>query len=398
MIIGIASPIDVYTFKDYFPQSQWSLIKQISIPNNAPAVNTLASSFIKNGHQLRIYTLGPMDIHISSEKVDLFVIAQENRYPIKYLWGCFNNASKIADCIRTDVGSLDILHAHWSYEYAYAVRQFTAVVPVYCTVRDWAPLIFRFESFKNKFTWLFKVLMSGIVYSDKKIRFVANSPYTAALLKQSKNICPVTIPNSICDDFFKDVRRKAIPGLRILTIASSNDKRKNLGVLLEAFRLLLKRVPDAELTIIGKPFYAENPALKKFFDKGLLDEHVSLMGEVNHYDLIGYLDNSSVFISSSLEETFGNTLLEAISRKVPTVGGEKSGAVPYVLHNGAAGFLCDVSNPESICDTILYLYNHPEKACEKAETAFEIIRNEYSEDVVCKKYLELYNAGQNNTV
>lgn len=334
--------------------------------------------------------MGPKDIHLSGPQIELYVIAQESRYPINYLWGCFNNAAKIADCISHDVDSLDVLHAHWSYEYAYAAKEFTSAVPVLCTIRDWAPLIFHFESTKNKITWIFKRIMCRKVYADPNIHFVANSPYTAELVARYKGIEAKTIPNSVSDTFFDKVNRVIYPGLRIVSIASSYDKRKNIKTLLEAFKLVHKEVPDATLHLIGKPFKNSNPALKELFDAGLIGTNVYLLGEIKHNELKGYLDNATVFVSSSLEETFGNTFLEAISRKVPAIGGESSGAVPYVLHNGAAGYLCDVNNPDSIKEAILKVYYNPDEAKGKAEDALEIIRNEYSESVVCKQYLELY--------
>lgn len=390
MIIGIASPVDVYEFRNFFPESYRSILGDLANPNSAPAVNTLVCSFLKQGHRIHLYTLGPKDIHLSGPQIELYVIAQESRYPINYLWGCFNNAAKIADCISHDVDSLDVLHAHWSYEYAYAAKEFTSAVPVLCTIRDWAPLIFHFESTKNKITWIFKRIMCRKVYADPNIHFVANSPYTAELVARYKGIEAKTIPNSVSDTFFDKVNRVIYPGLRIVSIASSYDKRKNIKTLLEAFKLVHKEVPDATLHLIGKPFKNSNPALKELFDAGLIGTNVYLLGEIKHNELKGYLDNATVFVSSSLEETFGNTFLEAISRKVPAIGGESSGAVPYVLHNGAAGYLCDVNNPDSIKEAILKVYYNPDEAKGKAEDALEIIRNEYSESVVCKQYLELY--------
>ena len=127
----------------------------------------------------------------------------------------------------------------------------------------------------------------------------------------------------------------------------------------------------------------------KYHSEGLLDG-VKLCGRIEHDKLKYYLDKSTMFVTPSLEETFGNTLLESIARKVPTVGGMDSGAVPYVLHYGEAGYLCDVKNPLKIAETIDYISNHIDEASTKADKAYEIIKKEYSESNVADMYISLY--------
>ena len=67
---------------------------------------------------------------------------------------------------------------------AWAACQYARIKPVFCTIRDWAPLIWRFESVKNKIIWSFRVLLNELVLRQKKVKFVANSPYTANLAKR----------------------------------------------------------------------------------------------------------------------------------------------------------------------------------------------------------------------
>src|SRR5690606_32710671 len=110
-----------------------------------------------------------------------------------------------------------------------------------------------------------------------------------------------------------------------------------------AFQQLLIKYPDAHLSLIGSPFTEKSTRVQEWANKGLLKQ-VSLIGRVNHDELTIYLDRARIFVTPSIEETFGNTLLEAMARKVPIVAGKDSGAIPYVLEKGRAGFLCDVTN------------------------------------------------------
>ena len=50
----------------------------------------------------------------------------------------------------------------------------------------------------------------------------------------------------------------------------------------------------------------------------------------------------------SREESFGMTLIEAMSQRVPVIGGARAGAVPWVLGGGRAGLLTDAEDPRAL--------------------------------------------------
>lgn len=391
MRIGMAFNLDNETLLPFLSnKNDKDLVYNYCWSSIAPAVNTLILSFLKAGHFVRIFTLAQENFVIRTSQLEIYAIKNYDKYPIKYLWGVFNNAHLLREQMRDHLLDLDVLHAHWTYEYAYAASFFTEEIPVFCTVRDIASYIWSIESLKNKITWIFKWYMNNLVFRSKKIHFVANSSYTAAIIKRKYNIVIPIIPNSIKDSFILKSKHEKPQIFRILCISSSNDKRKNVVTLLKAYQLFKKKYPLVEIQIIGAPFVAGNNIIEKWRKKGLL-ESVELVGSVSHSELSLYLDKCSVFVTPSLEETFGNTLIESIARKVPVIAGENSGAVPYVLHNGKAGYLCNVSNPLSILNLLEYVYLNPDKAQQKASDAFDILISEYSEDVVYEKHLDLYS-------
>ena len=61
-------------------------------------------------------------------------------------------------------------------------------------------------------------------------------------------------------------------------------------------------------------------------------------------------EEADLFCSSTLEESFGMVFLEAMAQGVPCIGGEKSGAVPWVMGDG--GVTCDVTKPEKLAECI----------------------------------------------
>lgn len=392
MKIGIASPIDVRVFLPYIENQTDRDIINMFHGINAPSVATLALSLLSAGNKVKIFTLTEKSYVIKSDNVDIIAVKSFNVHVIKQFIGIWEDAARLKNAIECNLDGLDVLHAHWTYSYAYACKNFTSKLPVFCTIRDWAPYIFKFVNLKSKIQWASKMIMANKVYRINGMHFIANSPYTASTVQKNVKLEVETIPNSVLDSFFEKVERRDVPNLKIICISSSHDDRKNMVSLFKAFSIVMKSYPDATLDIIGKPFYPDNPSLKKFYDENLINENVNLIGVVKHHILKDYLDKASVFVSPSLEETFGNTFLESIARKLPTIGGKYSGAVPFVLHHGEAGYLCDVSSPEEIAKMIIYVHTHKDEAREKAERAIEIIKSEYSESIVCKKHIELYRS------
>ena len=59
---------------------------------------------------------------------------------------------------------------------------------------------------------------------------------------------------------------------------------------------------------------------------------------------------ADIFCSPTLEESFGQVFLEAMAQGVPCIGGEMSGAVPWVM--GEGGVVCDVTKPEKLAECI----------------------------------------------
>lgn len=385
MRIGVVSVIGSKFFDKYLNREQINILEDNLGENDSPAVCNLILSFLKNDHFIRIFTLANTDFRIITSNLEIYGIKVYNKYPYKYLWGCFINASRIKNILKDNIDDLEVLHAHWTYFNSFGAMSFASQIPVFCTVRDWAIYILSVVKLKDKISWLFLYAMNELVFQNNKIHLVANSPYTADLIRHKikKNV-PI-IPNSINSQFIKKEELHKVEGIRVLCIFSSNDKRKNIDTLVRAFKLFRQKNKNSQLVLIG-PILQSDVNFKKWEMKKMLDG-VKILGSVSHNDLPQYIDQSSMFVTPSLEETFGNTLIECFARKIPVIGGEKSGAIPFVLHHGDAGFLCDVSSPESICKTMTFVNSNPDIVREKVDRAYHIVNTEFSEDNVYRLYL-----------
>lgn len=389
MRIGLLFGLDNKTVLDYIEERDKELIRYYCLENNAPAVNTLLLSLLKAGHFVRVFTIAKKTFVIKANQIEIYGIAPVDNYFVKYTFGCFVDAQRVKDVLKDNYEDLDVIHAHWTYVYAYAAKAISTKKSIFVTMRDWASYIWKIESNKNKVFWSFRVLMNELVVRNKNIKLVANSPYTAERIKKKLGIEVPIIPNSIKDDFVINTEHKNPDLFTIICISSSNDKRKNVVTLLKAYQKFRKKTPQCKLRLIGPSFVNGYPSIEFWKKEGLL-ESVELLGAIQHEELKFYFDCSSVFVTPSLEETFGNTLLESIVRKVPVIGGEHSGAVPFVLQHGRAGILCNVASADAIEEKLEYVYNHPDEVRLMSEEAFAIINEKYSERAVCEKHIKMY--------
>lgn len=391
MKIGIAAPIGVGTFRRYFDDNASRTVLELNDRiSAASAIGALVHSLVAEGYFVRLFTLAKTNFHIKSANLEIVGVQQDNGYLIKNTFGVFVDANNLRKSINKSFSDLDVIHAHWTYEYAYATRVFSNDIPVFCTVRDYAFFIWRIESVKNKFKWTFKLLMNKLVFNSKKIHFIANSPYTQDIIKKHYERIVPMIPNPIKEDFLI-ATASHVKGnsLSLLCISSSLDERKNIETLLAAFKMFVSKYPVATLQLVGKPFTDNNPTIAKWKQKGLL-QNVTLVGAVNNDELHTYYDASDIFINPSIEETFGNTLLEAMARRIPILAGNRSGAVPFVLQQGKAGLLCDVTSAESINDGLYKIYSDYEQAKERTEWAFNFLYENYRGHIVVQKHIDLY--------
>lgn len=119
---------------------------------------------------------------------------------------------------------------------------------------------------------------------------------------------------------------------------------------------------------------------------------VVLLGNLSHEKVLDLLKECDLMVHPSIEETFGNTLIEAMACECPIIGGKKSGAVPYVLEQGKAGCLTDVSNQRELAHDILEVFNSPEKIKKQVEYAKKRCIDFFSSKKIAEKYIELFRS------
>ncbi|MEN3354202.1 MAG: GalNAc-alpha-(1-_4)-GalNAc-alpha-(1-_3)-diNAcBac-PP-undecaprenol [Betaproteobacteria bacterium] len=125
---------------------------------------------------------------------------------------------------------------------------------------------------------------------------------------------------------------------------------KGFDVLLEAFALLARQLPQCRLVILGEG--PERERLMKLARTLQITEKVSLPGRVAEPGEV--LTDASLFVLSSLYEGFPNALLEAMACGVPVISTACRGPVEIITHE-VDGLLVPVSSAAELAAAMLRL-------------------------------------------
>jgi glycosyltransferase involved in cell wall biosynthesis len=238
----------------------------------------------------------------------------------------------------------DVIHAQWTYEFAHAALG--SGFPCLVTARDSPRQILRHSPspyrLYNKFyaDWL----IPRIPHLTAVSPYMRQELLDAYVLKSS----PVVIPNGIRPEIFASAERARPVRPFTFTTVAGWDPRKNPEPLLTAFAELVRRHPDCRLHLIGRGFEPGGPAAKWATGRGF-SAGVLYLGHLSHADVLLQLrEHTDAFVHPTLEESFGSSILEAMSQRVPVIAGADSGAVPWILDDGRAGMMVDVTSPESL--------------------------------------------------
>jgi len=162
---------------------------------------------------------------------------------------------------------------------------------------------------------------------------------------------------------------------------------KGVEYLIEAFSQVLKKIPNAHLTLVGDG--PEKTEIEEKIQNLQIQSSVTLLDDVDNADLPRMYIQSNVFVLPSLMEGVPRTLLEAIACGTPVI----TTNLPHLRNIvDGAGFVVPPQNPQVLSEAIITILENSSLAEKMGQSGRTKIELWYSWQDTVKKTLELYKS------
>lgn len=353
MHIGVAGPLSTKDLRGLLDGTSTF----VSEMQGSSFLATYIKELIRGGHQVSAFTTEPSlhpgeryQVH-SGPNFRLHCVPMrrkgfrsDRRHRGRMLDLFALERQELVDAMRAAAPA--VVHAHWSYEYAWA--GIDSGVPTLVTCHDAPVTVLRVMRDAYR---LGRLLMAWNVLR-RATHLSSVSPYLNAELRQlGARLDPVIIPNPVAHEAFAHVphawstRIQDAPS--IMMILNGWSPIKNAAVGMQALAQIKMARPQAILRLIG-PDFGPGGAASQYAREHGIGHLFEFLGPQNHADVITLLKQADLLVHPSVEESFGMTIAEAMACGLPVVAGRTSGAIPWVTGQGRAGRLVDIRSVDDI--------------------------------------------------
>lgn len=285
-------------------------------------------------------------------KIDKSVILHKLKYPspLGYYLNCFE-IKKICKKINPD-----LTNVHYASGYGTLAR----VAKIPCDILSiWGSDIYEFPK-KSKIN--FKIL-------KKNLEYAKNIGSTSSIMA---DVCKKTYPN-LSKNFYivpfgvniqkfkKDTTIEKDKNIIRLGIVKSLKPIYGIEYAIKAMKNLVQIDERYVLDIYGDGIEKEN--LENLIRDNSLENNVKLFGKIKNEELPKVLNKLDVFCATSISESFGVSIVEAMAVGLPVVVTDADGFLE-VTNYGETGIIVPKKNEIKLSEELHKLVNNKEKMTE----------------------------------
>ncbi|TWV12275.1 glycosyltransferase [Bacteroidaceae bacterium HV4-6-C5C] len=327
----------------------------------------------------------------------------------------------------TDITSMpefqqaDIIHLHWINQGMLSLNNIEKILasgkPVVWTMHDmWpctgichharecthyqqgchhCPYIYKGGSKKDLSTRIFRKKQN--IYKGRHISFITCSQWLKGQAEKSALLTGhsiTSIPNPINTNLFKPRDKKEareacmLPqSIKLILFGSVKitDKRKGIDYLVEACNLLVKKYPELSAQLGVVVFGKRSEELEELLPLKVYPlDYVS-----NEHQMVDIYNAVDLYVTPSLEENLPNTIMEAMACGTPCVG-FNVGGIPEMIDHLHNGYVAEYKSAEDLANGIHWVLTDSGYSSLSEQAMRKAVSN-YSEGIIAKKYIEIYN-------
>lgn len=197
-----------------------------------------------------------------------------------------------------------------------------------------------------------------------------------------RNATPIAvIPNGFDTSAWEHLLREQLTVTserkRILAVAKLYP-RKKMSVLIEALGVVVRSFPGVVLDVVGGG--VDFKTLQKLVLRLNLGSWVTLHGDLDDRGRIAALyKNCDIFCHPSVQETFGNVLLEAMASGKPIVAA-RAASIPEIICDGVNGLLFAPDDVLDLANKLLLLLRDEALCVQLGNAGYAIVKEKYRWD------------------
>jgi phosphatidylinositol alpha-mannosyltransferase len=339
-------------------------------------VNDLAQYLMRQGHSVSV--LAPA---VDEENLPDYVTSAGRPIAIPYngavarvLFGPIAFA-RVRQWISN--GDFDLLHLH------------EPAIPSISLLACWAaegPMVGTFHAAakRQKVTFAVAPILEPVI--EKLTARIAVSEAARETLTEHLETDAIVVPNGIYANRYRTgVRDSRWGGHSIGFIGRFEERRKGLGVLVEALPRVISEFPDLKIFIAGPGDSAE--ALKAIDPQ--LHSRFTFLGRISEEEKASFLASIGLYVAPNTGgESFGIILAEALAGGASVIASDIP-AFDSLLGHGKYGTLFESENSGDLSEKILALFKDDAQRLAIAERGKEYAQS-FDWDVVAEKIYDVY--------
>lgn len=205
---------------------------------------------------------------------------------------------------------------------------------------------------------------------------------------QSKSI---VIPNPINEEFIEDISIINKKNNSSIVSVGRLDSQKNHFLLIDSFKEVLSKFPDATLVIYGEGSLRNK--LEEYVKRNGIEDKIKLPGRVENIKEM--IKEANCFVLSSNYEGMPNALMEAMALGLPVVSTDcPCGGPRFLIKNNVNGILVDTNNVKQMSEAIIKILSNKEFSKYISKNAKKIVEDLNPKKINKKWYdyvLRIYN-------